>query len=97
MPSSQTSPRRRKPAGDGILLRYRGTDSAYGVSRATTTRLAEALGLSETQVIHVALATLARQTLPHYEADNGPLTRAQLAAIDKRVPQGRLKPVKRLF
>ena len=32
-----------------------------------------------------------------YEADNGPLTAEQLAAIAKLVPQGRIKPAKRLF
>jgi hypothetical protein len=73
----------RKPAG--ILLRYRDQDTAYGVTRKTTARLAKTLGLSETQVVHVALANLARQTLPRYEPDDGPLTRQQLAAIDKLV------------
>jgi hypothetical protein len=80
-----------------LLLRYRDRDTAYGVTRRTTTRLAERLGLSETQVVHVALANLARQTLPRYEADNGPLSAEQLAAISKLVPQGRLKASKRLF
>jgi hypothetical protein len=75
------------PIGPGILLRYRDKDTAYGVTRKTTTRLAEALGLSETQVVHVALANLARQTLPRYEPDDGPLTDAQMAAIRELVPQ----------
>ena len=97
MPNRQKMSKRSKPAGTGILLRYREKDSAYGVSRATATKLADNLGLSETQVIHVAMANLARQTLPRYEADNGPLTGEQLGAIDKLVPQGRLKPAKRLF
>ena len=88
---------KRKQAADGILLRYRDKDTAYGVTRKTTTRLAQTLGLSETQVVHVALANLARQTLPRYEPDDGPLTPEQLAAIDKLVPQGRFKPSKRLF
>ena len=88
---------KRKQAADGILLRYRDKDTAYGVTRKTTTRLAQTLGLSETQVVHVALANLARQTLPRYEPDNGPLTPEQLAAIDKLVPQGHFKPSKRLF
>ena len=42
-------------------------------------------------------SNLARQTLPRYEPDDGPLTPEQLAAIDKLVPQGRFKPSKRLF
>jgi hypothetical protein len=87
----------RKPPASGILLRYRDKDTAYGVTRKTTTRLAQTLGLSETQVVHVALANLAKQTLPRYEPDDGPLTSEQLAAIDKLAPQGRFKPTKRLF
>lgn len=97
MPAKRTATKRKQPAGGGILLRYRDKDTTYGVTRKTTTRLAQTLGLSETQVVHVALANLARQTLPRYEADNGPLTPEQLAAIDKLVPQGRLKHAKRLF
>ena len=77
----------RQPSSNGILLRYREKDTPYGVTRRTTTRLAKSLGLSETQVVHVALANLARQTLPRYEADNGPLTDEQYAAIEKLVPQ----------
>jgi len=86
----------RKPAG--ILLRYRDRDTAYGVTRKTTIRLAKTLGLSETQVIHVALANLARQTLPRYEPDDGPLTDEQMDAIRKLVPQrGFVSWKKRLF
>jgi antitoxin component of RelBE/YafQ-DinJ toxin-antitoxin module len=85
-------PRRRtaakpKTSSNGILLRYRDRDTAYGVTRQTATRIAHNLGLSETQVVHVALANLARQTLPRYEADNGPLTDEQYSAIEKLVPQ----------
>lgn len=97
MSVKRTTAKRKPVAGGGILLRYRDRDTTYGVTRKTTTRLARTLGLSETQVVHVALANLARQTLPRYEADNGPLTTQQLAAIDKLVPQGRLRPSKRLF
>jgi hypothetical protein len=97
MRAKRSAAKRKQPTGGGILLRYRDKDTAYGVTRNTTTRLAETLGLSETQVVHVALANLARQTLPRYEPDDGPLTPQQLAAIDKLVPQGRLKHAKRLF
>lgn len=85
----------RKPAG--ILLRYRDQDTAYGVTRKTTTRLAQTLGLSETQVVHVALANLARQTLPRYEPDDGPLTRQQMNQIRRMQPPGRMKVKKSLF
>lgn len=97
MPVKRTATRRMQPARSGILLRYRDKDTAFGVTRKTASRLAETLGVSETQVVHVALANLARQTLPRYEPDDGPLTPEQLAAIDKLVPQVRLKHAKRLF
>ena len=87
---------RRKPAAEGILLRFRDKDTAYGVTRRTATRLAASLGLSETQVVHVALANLARQTLPRYEADEGPLAPAQMDAIDRLQPPGRMKVRKSL-
>jgi hypothetical protein len=94
--TAKRSATQRKPAG--ILLRYRDQDTAYGVTRKTTTRLAKTLGLSETQVVHVALANLARQTLPRYEPDDGPLTDEQMAAIRKLVPQrGFVSYKKRLF
>jgi hypothetical protein len=86
MTAKRTATKRKQPA-DGILLRYRDKDTAYGVTRKTTTRLAKTLGLSETQVVHVALANFARQTLPRYEPDDGPLTDEQMAAIRKLVPQ----------
>jgi hypothetical protein len=87
MPDKRDTARRKQASGSGILLRYRDKDTAYGVTRKTATRLAARLGLSETQVVHVALANLARQTLPRYEADNGPLTPEQLDEIRKLVPQ----------
>lgn len=88
---------RRKSAAEGILLRYRDKDTAYGVTRKTASRLAESLGLSETQVVHVALAKLARQTLPRYEVDEGPLAQEQMDAIDRLQPPGRMKVRKSLF
>ena len=97
MPAKRTAVKRKPPAGTGILLRYRDKDTAYGVTRKTTTRLAGTLGLSETQVVHVALANLARQTLQRYELDDGPLTQAQMDAIDRLQPPGRSKGIKSLF
>src|SRR6185436_12499696 len=97
MANKRSSAKRRQPTPSGILLRYRDKDTAYGVTRKTTTKLAEALGLSETQVVHVALANLARQTLPRYEADNGPLTKEQMDAIRRLQPPGRMKVKASLF
>ncbi len=92
-----TSKRKKAAARAGILLRYRDKDSAYGVSRATAVRLADTLGVSETQLIHVALAQLAEQTLPRYEIDNGPLTDAQKDEIRRLQPAGRMKTRESLF
>ena len=71
-----------------IPFRFRLTDSATGVTRETAKRLAEYLGVDETQAIHQALRELAVRTLPKYEADDGPLTATQVRQIKKRVPQG---------
>lgn len=73
---------------DQIAFRYRTTDSATGVTRETAKRLAEQLGVDETQAIHRALRDLAVKVLPQYEADSGPLTVTQLRQIKKRAPQG---------
>jgi len=97
MSGRRTASKQKKAAGTGILLRYRDKDSAYGVSRATAVKLADTLGVSETQVIHVALAHLAKQTLPRYEIDNGPLTEEQMDEIRRLQPAGRMKPRERLF
>ena len=71
-----------------IAFRYRAIDSATGVTRETAKRLAERLGVDETQAIHHALRELAVKLLPQYEPDDGPLTTAQLRQIKKRAPQG---------
>jgi hypothetical protein len=97
MSDRRTASKRRKAAGPGILLRYRDKDTAYGVSRATAVKLADTLGVSETQVIHFALAHLAKQTLPRYEIDNGPLTEEQMDEIRRLQPAGRMKTRERLF
>lgn len=71
-----------------IAFRYRTVDSATGVTRETAKRLAEFLGVDETQAIHRALHELAVRVLPQYEADDGPLTAAQIKQIKQRAPQG---------
>ena len=77
-----------------IAFRYRAVDSATGVTRDTAKRLAEQLGVDETQAIHRALHELALKVLPQYEADDGPLTATQLRQIKKRVPQGSKRSVR---
>ena len=66
-----------------IAFRYRSQDSSTGVTRTTAKRMAEALGVDETQVIHLALHELAARVLPQYDADEGALTNAQLSQIKK--------------
>lgn len=77
-----------------IGFRYRAFDSANGVTRQTAQRLADALGVDETQVIHTALAALAVKMLPLYEADEGPLSGAQMHQLRKHIPQGKQRAVR---
>jgi hypothetical protein len=79
---------------DQIAFRYRPTDSTTGVSRDTAKRLAERLGVDETQAIHLALHDMAVRLLPQYEADEGPLTAVQLRQIKKNAPQGKKQSVR---
>lgn len=83
----------RNPANQ-IPFRYRAADSATGVTRETAKRLAERLGVDETQVIHLALHDMAVRLLPQYEPDEGPLTATQMRQIRKRVPQGKKRAVR---
>ncbi len=50
-----------------IAFRYRTVDSPSGVTRKTAKRLAERLGVDETQAIHLALHELAAKVLPQYD------------------------------
>jgi hypothetical protein len=79
---------------DQIAFRYRPADSTTGVTRGTAKRLAEHLGIDETQVIHLALHAMAVKLLPRYEADDAPLTAAQIRQIKRRAPQGKKRSVR---
>ena len=72
-----------------IAFRYRPQDSATGITRETAKRLAHTLGVDETQVIHMALRDLALKTLPQYEADDGPLSPAQVKQLQKSAPKAK--------
>ncbi len=78
-----------KAATAQIAFRYRPQDSATGVTRSTAKRLADVLGVDETQVIHLALHELATKFLPQYEVDEGALTKAQLNQIKKSAPKAK--------
>ena len=83
----------RSPATQ-ISFRYRTIDSPTGVTRATVKRLANQQGVNETQVIHLALREMALKILPQYEADDGPLTTAQIQQIKQLAPQRKQKSVR---
>ena len=83
-----------RTSANQIAFRYRPADSTTGVTRDTAKRLAERLGVDETQAIHLALHDMAVKLLPQYEADEGPLTSAQLQQIKQRVPQGKKKSLR---
>jgi len=83
----------RTPA-DQIAFRYRAVDSTTGVTRETAKRLAEQLGVDETQAIHLALHALAVRVLPQYEADEGPLSAAQVRKVRKRAGQRKSRSVR---
>lgn len=72
----QTAPKK-------FLFQLRAIDNEYGVSEETFTRLMQELALNQTELVHKALRYLARDVLPSYELDNGPLSDAQHAAIIK--------------
>jgi hypothetical protein len=76
-----------KTATSQIVFRYRPQDSATGVTRTTTKRLANVLGLDETPVTHLAIHELATKFLPECEADEGALTKIQLKQIKKSAPK----------
>jgi len=78
-----------KAAASQIAFRYRATDSLTGVTRSTAKRLAEVLGVDETQVIHLALHEMATKFLPQYEADEGALSHAQMSQIRESAPKAK--------
>ena len=76
-----------------LLFRLRRLDSINGVSAQTLKKLAEVLDMPETQVIHQALRQLAKDVIPAYEPDDGPVSDRMLEALKARVPQGQFKSV----
>lgn len=77
-----------------IAFRYRTKDSSTGVTRDTAKRIAECLGVDETQAIHYALHELATKILPQYEQDDGPLTVKQIQQIREAAPKKKSRSVR---
>lgn len=69
------------------LLRWRGSDTPHGVTKRRALQAAEALGMTETQLIHEALAQYIAHALPQYGLDYETVTERHYAAIAKRVDQ----------
>ena len=84
-----------------LLLKFRAKNTRFGVTRDTVKALASELDTTETQVVHLALSKLAEEMLPAYEADDGPLTAAEVASVRKRakaaMPKGRVSAKQSLF
>ena len=75
------------PRKEALLLNFK-VDTLTTVSRETVRRIAKALGFSETQAVHFALARLREDALRgEADEDYPPLTKAQLAAIRKHEPK----------
>lgn len=85
----------------GLLLKFRSKDTQFGVTRDTVKKMAALYDLSETEVVHMALSRLAKEELPAYEADDGPLMARELNAVRKaakeQLPTGRVLGKKALF
>ena len=86
---------------DPLLLKFRERNSPYGVTRDTLKTLSTEMGVSETMVIHLAVSKFAREVLPHYEADDEPLSAADLQWVRRtartQLPKGKVLSKKSLF
>jgi len=64
-----------------FLFQLRSVDNEFGVSEETFARLMAELSLNQTELVHKALRNLAKEVLPAYQQDDGPLSDAQHAAV----------------
>jgi hypothetical protein len=88
-------------SSSGLLLKFRRRDTQFGVTRDTVKKMAAMYDLSETEVVHMALSRMAKDELPAYEADDGPLTARALNAVRKvaaaSLPVGKVLRKQTLF
>ena len=86
---------------DKLLLKFRAKSTPYGVTRETLKALAAELDTTETMVIHLAVSRFAKEVLPAYEADEGPLSPTYVAWLREsakaRLPKGKVISRKSLF
>ena len=72
---------------EALLLNFK-DDTLTTVSRTTLRHIAKALGFSETQAVHFALARLREDALREQSEEvYPPLTKAQLEAVRKHQPK----------
>jgi len=85
----------------GLLLKFRKQDTQFGVTRETVKAMAERFDLSETEVVHMALSRLAKEELPAYEPDEGPLLARDVSDLKKiakaTLPKGKILSKQSLF
>jgi hypothetical protein len=86
---------------DELLLKFRAKSTPYGVTRETLKAVAAELDTTETMVIHLAVSRFAKEVLPAYEADDGPLPPTYLEWLREtaktRLPKGKVIGKKSLF
>jgi len=77
-----------------LLLKFKSKDSPYGVTRETLKALADEMDVSETMAVHLAISRFAKEVLPAYEIDDGPLTVGDINRIRKAaepmLPKGKV-------
>lgn len=77
-----------------LLLKFKSKDSPFGVTRETLKALADEMDVSETMVVHLAISRFAKEILPSYEMDDGPLTTADInrtcKAAQPMLPKGKV-------
>lgn len=66
-----------------LLLKVRTRNTQFGVTRETVKAMAARFDLSETEVMQMALARMAKEELPAYEADDVPLSARDIKALGK--------------
>lgn len=76
-----TTSHSKRETPSSMLLKFKHKDTVMGVQKQTVKRMAELLGFNETDVVHFALSKLAREVIPAYEMDDGPLTESQINKI----------------
>ncbi len=85
---------------DKLLLKFRAKSTRYGVTRETLKALAAELDTTETMVVHLAISRFAKEVLPAYEGDDGPLSPSYFVWLKQtaksRLPKGKVVSKKSL-